>query len=134
MILLRHKAMAKKYKYKYTAKDARKFNKHGIDLIIYGQDEPSANVCHVSIKKGHFQEFYDTKSAFTYYIIKGNGTFMLDDEPIKVAATDLVVIPPHTRIHYFGTMEMVLTVSPAWKEENEVHVRFVNENESPYKK
>ena len=121
-------------KYKYTAKEADKFNKHGIDLTIYGQNEPSANVCHVSVKKGHFQEFYDTKSAFTYYIIKGKGTFYLDDEPVEVEATDLVVIPPNTRIHYFGTMEMVLTVSPAWKEENERHVRFVEESESPYAK
>lgn len=120
-------------KYKYTAKQAEKIHKHGIDLVIYGQGEPSANVCHVSVKKGHFQEFYDVKSAFTYYIIKGEGTFVLDDEPIEVQATDLIVIPPNTRIHYFGTMEMVLTVSPAWAEENEVHVRFVEESESPYK-
>ncbi|HEY4963176.1 MAG TPA: cupin domain-containing protein [Candidatus Saccharimonadales bacterium] len=119
-------------KFKYTVKEARKFNKHGIDLAIYGQDEPSANVCHVSVNKGHFQEFYDIKSAFTYYIIKGEGTFFLDDEPVKVEATDLVVIPPNTRIHYFGTMEMVLTISPAWEEKNERHVRFVEENESPY--
>ena len=121
-------------KYKYTAKEADKFNKHGIDLTIYGQKEPSANVCPVSVKKGLFQEFYDTKSAFTYYIIRGKGTFYLDDEPVEVKATDLIVIPPNTRIHYFGTMEMVLTVSPAWKEENEVHVRFVDEKESPYAK
>lgn len=119
-------------KYKYTSAEADKFSKHGIDLIVYGQTEPSANVCHVSVKKGHFQEFYDKKSAFTYYIVKGEGTFMLDNEPIKVKATDLMVIPPNTKIHYFGTMEMVLTVSPAWKEENEVHVRFVDENESLY--
>lgn len=119
-------------KYKYTADEADKVSKHGIDLVIYGQSEPSANVCHVSVKKGHFQEFYDTQSAFTYYIIEGKGTFYLDDEPVEVEATDLVVIPPNTRIHYFGSMEMVLTVSPAWKEENERHVRFVEENESPY--
>lgn len=119
-------------KYKYTTIEADKFNKHGVDLTIYGQSEPSANVCHVSVKKGHFQEFYDTVSSFTYYIIEGKGTFYLDDEPVEVEATDLVVIPPNTRIHYFGTMEMVLTVAPAWKEENERHVRFVEESESPY--
>lgn len=121
-------------KYLFTADEANKFNKHGIDLTVYGQSEPSANVCHVSVKEGHFQEFKDTKSAFTYYIIKGSGTFMLNDEPIEVKATDLVVIPPNTRIHYFGAMEMVLTVSPAWKEENEVHIRFVDKSESPYRK
>ena len=122
-----------KKQYRYTAKDADKVTKHGIKLTLYGQNEPSANVCHVTVKKGHFQEFYDVKSAFTYYIIKGKGTFVLNDKAVEVKATDLVVIPPNTRIHYFGTMEMVLTVSPAWEEKNERHVRFVQESESPYK-
>jgi mannose-6-phosphate isomerase-like protein (cupin superfamily) len=122
------------HKYIFTVNDANKFNKHGIDLVIYGQDEASANVCYVSVKKGHFQEFYDVKSAFTYYVIKGNGTFVLNDKSFEVKATDLVVIPPKTRIHYFGTMEMVLTVSPAWEEKNERHVRFIDESENPYSK
>ena len=119
-------------KYKYTVAEARQFNKHGIDLTIYGQDVPLANVVHVSVQKGHFQEFYDLESTYTYYIIKGTGTFYLDDELVEASATDLIVIPPKTRIHYFGTMEMVLTVSPAFNEKNERHVRFVDEKESPY--
>jgi mannose-6-phosphate isomerase-like protein (cupin superfamily) len=119
--------------YRYTANRAQKFNKYGVDLTVYGENEPSANVCHVSVKKGHFEEFYNKKSTFTYYIIEGKGTFMLDSKPVEAEATDLIVIPPNTRIHYFGTLDMVLTVSPAFNEEDEVHVRFVEESESPYK-
>lgn len=121
-------------KYKFTADEANQFNKHGIDLTVYNEGIPSANVVHVSVQKGHFQEFYDLKSYYIYYIIKGEGTFVLNDEKIEVKATDLVVIPPKTRIHYFGTLEMVLTVSPAFNEKNERHVRFVEEKESPYYK
>lgn len=51
---------------------------------------------------------------------------------IEAQATDLIVIPPKTRIHYFGNMEMVLTVSPAFEEKNERHVRFIDKKESPY--
>lgn len=119
-------------KYKHTIKDARQFNKHGIDLTVYDDDIPEANVVNVSVKKGHFQEFYDKKSAYVYYIIKGEGTFVLSDQKVEVKAGDLITIPPKTRIHYFGTMEMVLTVAPAFDEKNEVHVRFVDESESPY--
>jgi len=121
-------------KYKYSASEAHEFNKHGIDLTVYNTGVAAANVVHVSVQKGHFQEFYDLKSYYIYYIIKGIGAFVLNDEKIEVKATDLVVIPPKTRIHYFGTMEMVLTVSPAFNEKNERHVRFVEENESPYYK
>lgn len=120
-------------KYKYTVDQANQFNKHGIDLTVYGMVVDSANVVHVSVKKGHFQEFYDVKSYYIYYIYEGEGTFVLNDARVEAKATDLIVIPPKTRIHYFGKMKMVLTVSPAFKEENERHVRFVNEKESPYK-
>lgn len=118
--------------YKYTAKDARQFNKFGIDLVVYGENFPAANVVHVSVKKGHFEEFYDTKSVYIYYIVKGKGTFVLNDEKIEATATDLIVIPAQTRIHYFGTMAMVLTVVPAFDEKNERHVRRVDKSESPY--
>lgn len=121
-------------KYKYTADEAEKFNKHGIDLTVYGENVPEANVCHVSVKKGHFQEFYDVKSCYMYYIIKGKGIFFLNDEKVEAQAGDLIVIPPNTRIYYFGTMEMIETVAPAWDEANERHVRFVDEKESPYYK
>jgi mannose-6-phosphate isomerase-like protein (cupin superfamily) len=120
-------------KFKYSADSALKINKHGIDLTIYGIGVPGANVVHVSVDKGHFQEFYDVESYFIYYIHDGAGTFVLDDEEVDAEATDLIVIPPNTRIHYFGTMKMVLTVTPAFKEENERHVRFVDEPEDPRK-
>ena len=123
-----------KKKYKYTAKEARKINKHGIDLVVYGGNSSLANVVHVRVKEGHFQEFYDIESTFIYYIIKGKGIFILDDESVEASATDLIIIPPKTRIHYFGNMDMVLTVSPAFKETNERHVRFVEKSESPFVK
>lgn len=118
--------------YKYTTKDANTFNKHGIDITVFNEGTPGANVVSISVEKGHFQEFYDIKSHFTYYIVEGEGTFVLNDERVKVKATDLLVIPPKTHIHYFGKMKMVLTVSPAFNEDNERHVRFVDESESPY--
>ena len=123
-----------KRQYKFTAKNARKFNKYGIDLVVYGENVPEANVVYISVKKGHLEEFYDLKSYYIYYIYKGRGTFVLNDERVEVKATDLIVIPPKTRIHYFGNMKMVLTVSPAFDEKNERHIKFVNEKESPYYK
>ena len=60
------------------------------------------------------------------------GDRALNDEAVAVKATDIIVAPPQTRIHYFGRMEIVLTVSPRFDERNERHVRFVAEDESPY--
>jgi len=118
-------------KYKYTASEAKKFSKYGIDLTVYEKHSPLVNVVHVHTEEGHFEEFYQLKSTFIYYIIKGNGVFFLNDEKVEAEATDLVVIPPETRIHYFGSMDMVLVVCPAFDEKDERHVRIIEKNESP---
>lgn len=124
--------MNKKPKYIHKSEDAIQISKHGIDLTIFPTDVATANVVHVSVKEGHFQEFYDKKSTYIYYIIEGEGVFVLNDEKIPARAGDLVVIPRETRIHYFGKMKMTLTVTPAFDEDNEVHVRFLEKDESPY--
>lgn len=120
--------------YKFTADKAKKITKHGIDLTVYDESVESADVVYVTVDGGHMQEFIDIKSHFIYYIIEGKEVFILNDEKVEAQATDLIVIPPNTRIHYFGTMKMVLTVTPAFKEENERHVRFIEESENPLKK
>jgi mannose-6-phosphate isomerase-like protein (cupin superfamily) len=118
--------------YRHTVQDAQRFSKHGIDLTVYGRHDPSATVVHVKVERGHFQEFLNVRSTYIYYVVQGRGTFYLDGRPVAVGATDLMAIPPNTRIHYFGSMEMVLTVAPAFDEQDERHVRFVSEDESPY--
>lgn len=112
---------------KFTLNDSKSFEKHGIKLNVYASEKemPEANTCLVECKEGHFQEFYDKKSTYLYYILEGKGTFYLNGKPIEAKSTDLIVAKPNTKIYYLGKMKMLLTVTPAWKEENEVHVRFV---------
>jgi mannose-6-phosphate isomerase-like protein (cupin superfamily) len=119
-------------KYKYSAKEANKFNKHGIDLTVYPTGIKSANVVYVEVKEGHFQEFRDKESWYIYYVIEGKGTFFLNDEKVEAKATDLIAIPPKTRIYYVGKMKMTLTTTPAFNPENEEHVRFIDKSDSPY--
>lgn len=114
-------------KYIFTKKESAQINKHGIDLTIYEGKSETASVVRISCKKGHFEEFYNKISTFIYYIISGEITFFLNGEPHKAEQDDLVVIPPNTKIYYKGQAEMLLTVSPSWKEENEVHVRDIGE-------
>lgn len=121
-----------KTKYKHTVAEADKVKKYGIDLVIYNENVPEANVVHVSSEEGHFEEFYSKRSWFIYYVVEGEGIFVLNDEKIEVQPTDLITIPPKTRIYYFGKMKMVLTVAPAFDEKDEVHVRMVDKAESPY--
>ena len=115
--------------YRYPAEDAEKFHKHGIDLTVYRQRDPSATVARVTVERGHFQEFLNVRSSYIYYVAGGRGVFYLNGEPVVAEPADLIVVPPGTRVYYFGTMELILTVAPAFAEEDERHVRYVSDSE-----
>ena len=102
--------------------DVPKVSKFGINLDIF----PSVGGCGVVLvhtETGHNQEFYDTRSTFTYIVLDGQGTFFLDDVPVSVARGDCLSISPKTRIYYKGALKMVLITTPAWSPENEVETR-----------
>lgn len=119
-------------KYTFSHKDANRFTKYGINLAVYNENVPAANLVYVEVEVGHLEEFYSERSTFMYLIFEGEGTFVLNDEKVRAAAKDLIVIPPKTRIHYFGKMKMALCVTPAFDEKDEHHVRMVDASESPY--
>ncbi len=84
------------------------------------------------LEKGRLEEFYDDKSTHVWFIIEGEGTFVIDDEKIQARPKDVIVAPPKKGIHYFGKMRMVLITTPAFEAKNEHHVRDVTSSESPY--
>lgn len=120
-------------RYVYPLVDAKLIQKFGVDISIYDADAPSGFV-YEETDAGHFEEFYDVESTYTWFILEGNGTFVIDDEKYTVGPKDLVVVPPNIKIHYFGKMKMLLCTSPAFNPANEQHVRDVDPSESPYKK
>lgn len=86
---------------------------HGIDLKVYPLNRDEIDLCRVSVKEGHFQEFFHKTSTFVYYILEGTGTFYLDGAATPVKVADVIVAPPGTKIYYFGQMEMILvTIRP----------------------
>jgi mannose-6-phosphate isomerase-like protein (cupin superfamily) len=120
-------------KYKYSASEAKKINKFGVNITIYGENVPASNMVYEEAEVGHLEEFYDKKSTHMWFIIEGKGTFVIDDEKVEVSENDLIVVPPQKRIYYFGKMRMVLCTTPAFNQKNERHVRNVSPDENPYK-
>lgn len=100
-------------------------SKFGIDLDVYPTNNPTYGLVHIQTEKGHFEEFYHTVSAFTYYVISGSGTFYLDGEAHAVATGDVIIAVPNTKIYYLGNLELLLVTTPGWTEAGEVHVRDI---------
>lgn len=121
-------------KYLHSYKDATKASKFGINLTLYDEHVSSNNIVLVEIEVGHLEELYNEVSTFMYVVLDGEVTFVLNDEKVRAELNDMVVVPPKTRIHYFGKAKLLLSVTPAWDEKNEHHVRFVEASESPYAK
>jgi len=113
---------------KLTQKQAQLKHKFGAKLRVYKINKKEFGIVYIGVKKGHFEEFYNKKSTFIYYVIEGTGAFYLNGKKIPVKATNLIVIPPMTKIYYLGKMKMTLTTIPAWNAKNEVHVRFIKES------
>jgi len=111
----------------FKRKDAFKVSKHGVDMAIYNGKEDclQAAVAYQETKTGHAQEFTHTKSAFIFYIIEGSGVWYIEDEPYKVEATDVVIVPPGKRFYYKGNLKQVCITAPAWEEEHEQHIRLI---------
>lgn len=116
--------------YVYKREDAKTINKFGVDITIFGADAPS-NVVYEEVAVGHLQEWYSDVSTYQWYVIDGKGQFVLNDEKYSVSAGDLIVVPPKVRIHYFGTMKMVLVTTPRYEEKHEHEVRLIEQSEVP---
>ena len=109
---------------KFTKADAKTFEKFGAKMWRYfGKEQmPNAGLMYTEVDGGHYEEFWHEKSAFIYYVFEGEGSFFLDDKEIKVKETDVVAIPPKTKIYYLGKMKLLLITAPAWEEKYEHHV------------
>ncbi len=114
----------------YVYSPVNKVNKFGVDITLYDADAPSG-IVYEEVKVGHMQEWYDDASTYQWLIVDGNGIFVLNDKRCHVTAGDLVVIPPKTRIHYFGKMKMVLVTTPKFDAANEHEVRLIDQSEVP---
>ena len=107
--------------------DAFETTKHGVDMWIHGGVEAVApvGVVYQETTTGHAQEFRHHTSAFVFYVIEGEGEWVVDGVTHPVKATDVVVVPPGAAFYYRGTLKQVCITAPAWTEEGEETVRDV---------
>lgn len=107
--------------------DAMEFEKHDVRMRVYtgAADGAPAGVVYQETESGHAEEFCHEKSAFVYYIIEGEGVFVIGGVEHAVRGGDVVVVPPGNTIYFRGRLRQVLVTVPPWEERFERHVRDV---------
>lgn len=107
----------------YVIKEPRKisFKKVGIRGKIFPMSNftQSTSLVLVETEVGHETTIIEHKSDFIYYILEGNGHFVVNDVQEDFSKGDLVVIPSGTKFTYKGKFKTLLSCTPPWKEEQE---------------
>lgn len=114
-------------KYIFSKGDANHFKKAGVEMWVYmnKNDCEEAGFVYQEVDGIHESEFINEKSTFLYYIIEGEGVFVIEGKEYSVKATDVIAIPPKTKFYYKGKMKQILNTVPAWQEKYEKIIRKI---------
>ena len=107
----------------FKLNNAKKVEREGFTAFIYNlkDDFPSCNTVYVDCHKFH-KKVYVKTSHRIYFVIEGNGTFLVGDKKDKVEKNDVIVIEPMTKYSYEGKMKLFEINFPATSSEDEVEV------------
>lgn len=86
-------------------------------------ESENAGVLYQETHKGHTEEFLHEKSDFIYYILEGDGVWIVEDREFEARAGDVVVVPAGKRFWFRGNLKQVCITAPAWEEQYERHIR-----------
>ena len=88
------------------------FEKVGIKGKIFPAQDliSSTNFVLIETENGHETTIIEHKSDFIYYILEGNGYFLINDTKEECSQGDLVVIPAGTKFTYKGKLKTALNV------------------------
>jgi mannose-6-phosphate isomerase-like protein (cupin superfamily) len=92
---------------------------NGHDGKFFGTSSPRTNHLIIECKDKLTVSLVQHESEFNYYVLRGEGYFILNDEKQAVKQGDLIVIPPGTKYSFGGTLKMLLINTPHYTPEQE---------------
>jgi len=108
---------------KLTLEKANKFDWEELKGFAYNSADDFANLSGAYLEvTGSHGKVKTSYSDRIYYIIEGNGEFIIDNNIIEVTKTDVIIIPKNTPYDYKaigGVMKLFLVHSPAYNSDKE---------------
>lgn len=107
----------------YVLKEPKEFsfNKVGIKGKIFPMSNLAQSTSFVLIEteEGHETTIIEHESDFIYYVLEGNGYFIIRNVREECSKGDLVVVPAGTRFTYKGKFKTLLSCTPPWGDDQE---------------
>lgn len=109
---------------KFKLKNAYKFSWEGLNGWAFNnkEDFAGASAAYFEVTGAH-GKIKTTKSDRVYFVINGEGEFNIDGKIVKVAKTDVIIVPKNTPYNYKATgkvLKLFLVHSPAFDPKAEV--------------
>ena len=107
--------------YRKNSLKGKTFSRNEVDVKLPDEvNYKDISICRVETKTGRNNACLLDKSTIFYYVIEGNGQFIVNDEKVDVATNDLIEILPQNKYTYQGNLKMLEILSSRFDEE-EVH-------------
>jgi mannose-6-phosphate isomerase-like protein (cupin superfamily) len=90
---------------------------------FFGSQSPRTNHLIVECEDKLTVSMIQNEAEFNYYILKGSGYFVFDEQKQPVKEGDLVVVPPGTKYSFGGQLKMLLINTPHWSQDQETIIR-----------
>ena len=109
---------------KFSLKNARAFGWEGLKgwALNSKEDFESASAAYFEVTGSH-GKVKTTSSDRVYFVLEGEGEFVINDEVVPVEKHDVIVVPKNTPYDYRatnGVLKLFLVHIPAYDPENEV--------------
>lgn len=98
-------------------------NVNGHSGKFFGTDSPLTNHLIVECDEKLTVSLIQHKSEFTYYVLEGEGYFIINDQKRPVTHGDLIVLPPKTKYTFGGKLKLFLINTPRYTPEQEEIVK-----------
>lgn len=97
------------------------FSKNGMNVKLpENVNYKNISICFVETEKGRENYCLLDESTIFYYIIEGNGEFIINEKKVEVAKNDLIEILPKNKYTYKGNLKMLEILTSEFNEK-EVH-------------
>lgn len=112
---------------KFSFNDTKKIGWEGLKAWIYSSKEDFNNASAIYFEvTGRHGKIKTTLSDRIYFVVSGEGEFMINKKEIPVKEKDVIIVPKNTPYDYRAvnntTLKLFLVHTPAYDEQHEVQL------------